>query len=102
MNRLNGLIDYVEVNGGLRFSVRVVPGTSKSEIAGEFNGALRVRVAAAPQDGAANAELTKLLARTFDVSRRSVEIIRGNASRAKQIFIHGADGPALVRIISAL
>lgn len=81
------MIQYQEKNGGIIFSLRVVPNSSKSEILGEFDGSLKIKIAAPPVDGAANAELIKFLAKTFDVSKSEVEIIRGETSKSKQIRI---------------
>lgn len=67
------------------FTVRVVPSASKSEIVGEYNGALKIRLSAPPVDGAANAELIKTLSKAFGVSTRSVEIINGHNSKTKQV-----------------
>ncbi len=83
------MIEYTETADGLIFKVRVVPRASKSEIVGELGGALKVKIAAPPVDGAANAELIKLLARVFDVSKAAVEIIGGQTSKSKQIKING-------------
>jgi hypothetical protein len=73
----------------------VVPRASKSEIVGELDGALKVRLCSPPVDGAANAELIKLLAKTFDVSRGNVEIVSGQTSKTKRIRINGVAGAAL-------
>ena len=81
------MINFNEKNGALVFNVRVVPRASKSEIVGAHDGALKIRIAAPPVDGAANAELIRVLAKTFDVSKSKVEILSGQASRAKQIKI---------------
>jgi len=59
------MIECKEEGGALFFTVRVVPRASKSSIAGERDGALRVRVAAPPVEGAANEELTRLLAQAL-------------------------------------
>jgi uncharacterized protein len=83
------LINYTEKNGAIIFKVRVVPRASKSEIVGELDGALKVRIASPPVDGAANAELIKLLAKTFGVSKSEVEIIGGQISKLKQIKLNG-------------
>jgi uncharacterized protein len=83
------LINYTEKNGAIIFKVRVVPRASKSEIVGELDGALKVRIASPPVDGAANAELIKLLAKTFGVSKSEVEIIGGQTSKLKQIKLNG-------------
>ena len=85
-----GLIKFEEKDEALFFSVRVVPRASKSEIVGEIDGALKVRLCSPPVDGAANAELIKMLAREFGVSRGRVEIVSGQNSRTKRIRITGA------------
>lgn len=77
------------------FGVRVVPRASKSEIAGEIDGSLKIRLSAPPVDGAANAELVKLLARTFGISRGQVEIISGQTAKTKRIRINGVTADEL-------
>jgi uncharacterized protein len=81
------MLQYSVQNGDLVFRVQVVPRASRSEVVGEHNGALRVRLAAPPVDGAANDELRRLLAKTFNVPRSSIHLISGQASRTKQIRI---------------
>lgn len=81
------VINFTEKDDSIIFTVRVVPRASKSEIVGELDGALKVRISSPPVDGAANAELIKLLAKTFDVSKSAVEIIGGQTSKRKQVKI---------------
>ena len=76
-----------ELNGSATFDVRVVPRSSRSEIVGEHDGALKVRIASPPVDGTANAELIKLFAKTFGVSKSDVEIVAGDSSKSKRIKI---------------
>jgi len=71
------------------FNIRVVPRASRSEIVGLHNGALKIRIAAPPVDGAANVELIKILAKTFNVAKSNIEIISGLASKNKQCRIRG-------------
>lgn len=92
---------YSEEDGAITFQVRVVPRASRSEIAGEHDGALRVRVAAPPVDGAANEELVRMLARVLGVSRSSVEIRSGHASRLKQVRVKGSIAPLLEKLTTA-
>jgi uncharacterized protein len=73
------------------FAVRVVARASRSAIVGCHDGALRVRVAAPPVDGAANEELARTLAQALGVPRRAVEITGGHASKLKQVRVSGAD-----------
>ena len=55
------------------------------------DGALLVRLAAAPVDGAANAELIAILAKALDLPKRRIEIVSGDRSRSKRIRIIGLD-----------
>jgi uncharacterized protein (TIGR00251 family) len=80
-------------------AVRVVPRASRSEVGGEYDGALRVRIAAPPVDGAANRELTRLLAKTFDLPQNAVEIVAGNNSKNKIVRIDGVDVARLEQLI---
>ena len=89
------MLQYSVQNGDLVFRVQVVPRASRSEVLGEHNGSLRVRLAALPVDGAANDELRRLLAKTFKVPRSSVQLVLGHTSRTKQIRIVGVDEEAL-------
>ena len=89
------MLQYSVQNGDLVFRVQVVPRASRSEVVGEHNGALRVRLAAPPVDGAANDELRRLLAKTFNVPRSSIQLISGQGSRTKQIRIADVDAEAL-------
>ncbi|HEX8922083.1 MAG TPA: DUF167 domain-containing protein [Pyrinomonadaceae bacterium] len=84
------MILYSERDGALLFTVRVVPRAARSSIIGEHDGALRVRVAAPPVDGAANEELLRVLARALDLPARDLEITSGHTSKVKQIRASGA------------
>ena len=83
------MIDYSTRDGHLIFNVKVVPRASRSELVGEQDGTLRVRIAAPPVDGAANEELIRLLAKTLEVKASSVTIVSGEASRMKKIAVKG-------------
>jgi uncharacterized protein len=76
----------------LIFDVRVVPRASKSEIVGELGGALKIRIASPPVDGAANAQLIKLLSKKLGVAKSDIEIVSGETSKLKKIKIYGLKG----------
>lgn len=80
-------MEVVEKDGSIVFSVRVVPRASRSEIIGEHDGALKIRISSAPVDGAANAELIRLFAKHFGVSKSDVTILNGETSKNKRIKI---------------
>ncbi len=67
-----------------RLAVRVTPRAARDAIAG-FNdeGTLLVRVTAAPTDGAANAAVTKLLAKALGIPPRDVVLVSGATARQK-------------------
>ena len=80
-------MNVIEKDGTIIFSVRVVPRASRSEIIGEHDGALKVRIASAPVDGAANAELIRLLAKHCGVAKSDIEVVSGETSKNKRIRI---------------
>jgi len=89
--------DWIEERGGcVRLRIRVQPRASRTELAGEYGGALRVRVAAPPVDGEANDELTRWLAKTLGVARSRVRIVAGEAGRTKTIEIGDASAAAVL------
>ena len=77
------MINFTEKDDALIFSVRVISRSSQSEIVGEYNGALKVKLNAPPVGGAANLELIKLLAREFGVSKSQIAIVSGQTSKLK-------------------
>ncbi|MBK5294345.1 MAG: DUF167 domain-containing protein [Acidobacteriia bacterium] len=69
-------------------TVKVVPRSSRSEVVGPMpDGTLKVKVAAVPEDGKANAELCRVLARHFQVPARNVEIVSGASSTRKRVRV---------------
>jgi uncharacterized protein len=92
------MILYTESDGALTFAVRVVPRASRSGIAGEQDGALRVRVAAPPVEGAANEELARTLARALGVARGAVEIVGGRQSKLKRVRVSGVSAERLIAL----
>lgn len=91
----------IETTDGVVFEIRVVPRASKTEIVGQTEEALKVRVSAPPVDGAANEELVRFLSKWLSVPRSAVEIISGNASRTKRIRITGVSADAVKNKIVA-
>ncbi len=83
------MLQYTESGETITFTVRVVPRASRSCVAGCAEGALRVRIAAPPVDGAANEELMRFLARALGVPTRAVEIIGGHTSKNKRVRLYG-------------
>jgi uncharacterized protein (TIGR00251 family) len=93
------MTEYSEQDGKLTFRVQVVPRASRSEIVGEHNGALRIRIAAPPVNGSANEELIRTLARALGVRRNAIEITSGQSSRTKQVRVTGATSSDLQNLL---
>lgn len=75
------------VPGGITIDIKVIPRAGRTAIAGTRDGALLVRLAAAPVDGAANDALIALLADTFDVPKRNVSLVSGERSKQKRVRV---------------
>ena len=95
------MLECTERDGALVFAVKVVPRASRSVVVGEHDGALRVRVAAPPVDGAANEELVRTLAQAFGVPVRHIEITGGHTSKLKQVRAQGVTREALETLARA-
>ena len=67
--------------------IRVQPKSSRNQVDGFQDGALRVRVTAAPTEGQANAAVIAIIAKTLGVSKSRLEIIRGYSSRDKVVSV---------------
>jgi uncharacterized protein len=74
-----------------RLTLRVSPGASRSAVVGRHGAGWKIRVAAAPEDGKANAAVVRLLAETVGVPARDVSILAGHASRDKTVELSGID-----------
>ena len=73
----------------VRFAVRAQPRASRTEVSGAHGGAIKIRLKAAPVEGAANAELIAFLSKRLCVSKGAVIIVKGQGSRDKLIEVEG-------------
>lgn len=72
----------------ITFPVRVHPGAPWTKVKGALaDGTMKIDIAAAPEDGKANAELIAFLAEEFKVPRSHVEVLRGQTSKTKVVRI---------------
>lgn len=93
------MIDFKEKNDSVIFNLRVIPNSSKSEIIGEYDGSLKIKISAPPVDSAANTELIKVLAKKLGVAKSAIEIISGQGSKNKQVKIYNADRSILSKLL---
>jgi uncharacterized protein (TIGR00251 family) len=81
---------------GVTLRLHIQPGAKKTEVVGLHGEALKIRLAAPPVDGKANACLIGFLADRLGVAKSSVSLVSGESSRAKRVRIDGVD-PSVVR-----
>jgi uncharacterized protein (TIGR00251 family) len=85
--------------GKVGFRVRVQPSAPQNELLGwNAAGELRIRIAARPQEGAANRKLISFLATFFAVPRGDIQIVSGDSHRVKIISAPGMIRNALLEI----
>jgi uncharacterized protein len=84
-----------------RLVVHVVPRARRTEVAGRYGDAIRIKLKAPPVDGAANAELVRFVAECLGVPRAQVTIASGRTARRKTVAVAGRTatevGDALLR-----
>ncbi len=84
-------VELRETPQGVTLRVRVQPRASRDAFGGERQGALVVRLTAAPVEGRANEALARLLADVFRVPPSAVRIVRGTSGRDKLVSVSGLD-----------
>jgi uncharacterized protein len=80
------------IASGAELRVRAQPGASKDAIEGTAEDAsgrrhLKVRIAAAPEKGRANAALESLLAKALGLPKSAVSVEKGETQRIKTVRI---------------
>ncbi len=96
--------DRINVKSGKRGAivpVVVTPRASKSEVVGVHDGALKIRLAAPPVDGAANEELKAALAKFLGVPKSSVSITGGRTSKRKTVCIEGIEPGDVIKALGS-
>jgi uncharacterized protein YggU (UPF0235/DUF167 family) len=88
---------------GLRLHLRVTPNAGADRIEGvetrdDGSAVLRLRVAAVPDRGHANAAVIALLARTLGVSKSAIAVTAGETARLKTVSVSGDPGALVARL----
>jgi uncharacterized protein len=82
-----GELKIQQKDGTVIFSVKVVPRSSRTAIAGVLGGMLKIKLAAAPEKDKANQSLVEFLADTLGIKKNTVKITSGQTSPVKTIQI---------------
>ncbi|XP_018017364.1 UPF0235 protein C15orf40 homolog [Hyalella azteca] len=81
----------LDKSGNVVISVLAKPGAKESAITGMSEEGVGIQIAAPPQDGQANAELIKFLARVLQVRKTDVSLDKGSRARQKRILVQNIE-----------
>lgn len=84
-----------------RINVYVQPRASKTVVVGMHDGAVKIRLAAPPVDGAANAALVEFIADQLGIAKSRVRITAGLTSRRKTVEVEGVTAARLAEALPA-
>ena len=96
------MIGLREEADGVSFEVQVQPRSSRAEINGVQDGALRVRLTAPPVEGAANRQCIELLSRKMKIPKRAIRIASGASARRKRLKVLGMGIEELKSILGGM
>ncbi|MHC4483184.1 MAG: DUF167 domain-containing protein [Planctomycetota bacterium] len=85
-----------EVDGGVVFTAKTVPGSSQTSVCGLLNGMVKIKVSAPAEKGKANQCLIEFLAVQLGIKKRAISIISGPTNPVKQIQVLGISCQALL------
>jgi uncharacterized protein (TIGR00251 family) len=77
------------------------PGAKKTEVQGEHDGRLKIRLVAPPVEGKANEALIQWLSKTLGIRRANIELLAGDLSRLKRVRVQGLTADQLKTILLA-
>jgi uncharacterized protein (TIGR00251 family) len=86
-------------DGRLVLTLHIQPGAKKTEVCGLHGDALKIRLAAPPVDGKANAALLAFVADLLDLPKSAVSLKSGQTSRRKVVEAAGAPADAVQRLL---
>ena len=86
-----------EINGGVIFAAKIVPGSSQTIVCGLLDGMVKIKVSAPPEKGKANRCLLDFLAKQLGVKKKAVSITSGQSSPVKQVQVLGVSAETLLK-----
>ena len=87
---------------GILLNLRVSPGARRTSIEGPYaENALKLRIAAPPVGGRANAEVERFLAEMVGVLRSHIAVVRGASGRDKVVLLRGVEAATLREILTS-
>jgi len=96
------MIPVKETQKGLVIQVRVLPRSSRCELVGIQDGALKIKLTSPPLEGKANDECVRFLADQLKIRKSQVEIVAGHKARTKTVALAGLKKTDLQTLFSKL
>lgn len=78
-----------EGRGGIYLNVHAQPGARRPRLRGMHGDALKIAISEPPLDGKANEAIVRFVADGLGLKTGDVELVAGQASRRKRVFLHG-------------
>ena len=88
--------------GTILLPIKAVPGASRDQIASMLGDRLKVRIAAPPESGKANAAICRFIAKALNTKPATVTIHSGHTNPEKMLAITGSPYPNTQSIIDHL
>ena len=101
MNRPDPQI-YTVTGNGIILNLNIQPRSSKNQVCGVQDNALKIRLTSPPVDGAANKLCREFLADLLDVPKSAVEIISGETSRHKRVRVTTSNPDQTRRLLDSI
>ena len=96
-------MNHIRISGEFLFlDIKAVPGASRSALGEVREGRLKVRIAAAPQDGKANEELRSFMAKTLALAKKDIVLESGEKSRLKTLRLPASARTKLEQLINSV
>ena len=86
----------------MKLQIKVIPSSSQDGIAGWLEDTLKVKVKAPPEKGKANKAVIKLLEKTLDLGKGSIEVTSGTTSTRKTVEINSEDDKLIEKKLAAI
>lgn len=78
---------FKQTASGVEVAIYVQPNSAKTQIIGEHNGQIKIKIKAPPSEGRANEEVIEFLSELLRLPQKNIHLIKGEKSREKKILI---------------
>ncbi len=93
------MIKIREMGDGIIIPARIQPNSSKEKVIGEYAEKLKIAVTSPPEKGKANKAIVKVLAKWLNIKSSDIQIVSGEKSKDKEIFVRNITEKDIYRMI---